>query len=107
MYSKKYVACFYDAQHGGMFTNSSTPFSLAGASHALEVRHCRGDLTLGRIILAGSNEATTDARRRECERWVTNRNPQEGDVFQLYDVNMKVRYGVILCVGEKRGRYDN
>jgi len=38
---KKYVACFYDAQHGGMFTNSSTPFSLAGASHALEVRHSR------------------------------------------------------------------
>lgn len=105
--NKKFVAVFYDPQNGGVFTNSSTPFSLAGASHALEVRHCRGDLILGRIVLAGSNQATSEARRTECKRWVLNREPQEGDIFQLYDINMKLRYGVLVCVGESRGRYDN
>jgi len=104
---KKFVACFYDGKYGGMFTNSSEPFSLAGAAHALEIRHCRGDLTLGRIVLAGSNEANKPARRKEAESWVRNRMPDEGDIFQLIDVNMKLRYGLILCVGESRGRYDN
>jgi hypothetical protein len=105
--NKKFVACFYDGKYGGMLTNSSEPFSLAGAAHALEIVHCRGDLTLGRITLAGSNVASRPERRKAAEVWVRGRTPIEGDVFHLVDVNMKLRYGIILCVGEKRGRYDN
>lgn len=105
---KKYIAVFWGgADYGGLFSNSTTPFSITSAAHAVELRHCRGDLTLSRIVLGGRNEATNPNRAKEAKAWILMQNPDIGDVIQVIDVNQKLRYGLILCVGEKRGFYDN
>lgn len=106
--SKRFVSCFWGGKDkGGMFSNSNTPFSIASAAHAVELRHTRKGMFLKRIILAGRNEATKPQRIAEAEAWVKLQNPQEGDIFQVIDVNQSLRYGLIVCVGEMRGRYDN
>lgn len=106
--SKKFVSVFWGGKdNGGMFSNSTTPFSISGAAHALRIRHFRKNMFLGEIILAGQNEATKAVRARETQKWVESRDHQAGDIFQLIDVNQGLRYGMILCVGEKRGQYDS
>lgn len=100
MRPKKYISVFWaGSNNGGMFTNSTDAFSVAGAAHALRIRHCRGDMVLKEIILAGRNQATKPQRSAECKAWVEAQEAKAGDIFQLIDVNQDLRYGVILCVG--------
>jgi hypothetical protein len=99
--TKRYISAFWaGSNNGGMFTNSNTPFSVAGASHALRIRHCRGDMVLKEKLLGGRNQATKPERTKECQAWVEMQNPKVGDIFQLIDHNQDFRYGVIVCVGE-------
>lgn len=106
--SKRFISVFWAGSgKGGLFTNSNTPFSIASAAHAVELHHCRRGLVLNRIVLGGNNEADKPARIKETQAWIELQNPQEGDIFFVIDVNQRVRYGVITCVGEARGRYDH
>jgi hypothetical protein len=105
---KRFVSVFWGGkQNGGMFCNSNDAFSVAGAAHALTIRHCRRGLVLGEITLAGQNEAPKAVRRKSAKDWIESRPCVEGDIFHLIDINQKLRYGMIICVGESRGKYDN
>lgn len=103
----RYVGTFWGGKDmGGMFSNSNDPFGLAAASHALTVQHVRRGMFLREITLAGRNLATNAKRVSDCREWVENCQPQPGDIFYLVDVNLQIRYAMIVCVGEKRGNYD-
>jgi hypothetical protein len=105
---KKYVSVFWGTvENGGIFTNSTTPFSIAGAAHAVRLRHCRANLVLGEVVFGGQNQATKPERVKAATGWIDRQDPLPGDIIQVIDVNQGIRYAVIVCVGEKRGRYDN
>ena len=104
----RYVSIFWGGrENGGMFSNSNTPFSITCSAHAVQLEHCRRGLVLKTIVLGGSNQAHRPERERETKAWVNMQQTEEGDIIYVMDVNQKLRYAMIVCVGPLRGAYDH